>query len=304
MIPPDPESPAATTAPSASDSSDASPSGLGQRVITGVAVGAFALFGIFYFPDPVAFVIWLAVFLVAATEFVAIVRHWAPSAPLRGMLFWVPVAAVAGAVALGAESAGDGLSPEAVLAVGMALVAAAALTTLLGRSSVADGAACMGLLAFGIPYFALPPLALYRLHLVDDWLVLLVVAIVAFGDSGAYFVGRAFGRHKLAPVVSPKKTWEGAAGGLAAALLVTAAWSWWRLGEIRPELLALAALAAVAGQLGDLVESLVKRGAGVKDSGRLLPGHGGLYDRLDALLLAAPVFAVGLAFLGFDRFVP
>lgn len=301
MTPPDPDSSAATAADVAPD---ASPSGLGQRVVTGVVVGAFAVVGIFVFPDPAAFAGWLAAFLFATSEFVVIVRHWAPSAPLRGLLFWVPAAAIAGAFAFGTDGSGGAPSLEIVLALALGLVMAATLTTLLGRSSVADGAACIGLLAFGIPYFALPPLALYRLHLVDDWLVLLVVAIVAFGDSGAYFVGRAFGRHKLAPVVSPKKTWEGAAGGLAAALLVTAAWSWWRLGEVRPELVALAALAAVAGQLGDLVESLVKRGAGVKDSGRLLPGHGGFYDRLDALLLAAPVFAVGLAFLGFDRFVP
>ena len=98
-------------------------------------------------------------------------------------------------------------------------------------------------------------------------------------------------------MVSPKKTWEGSIGGLVGAILFgAAAGTWWFLPELGPVRGALAAaLASTAGQIGDLVESLWKRGAGVKDSGTFLPGHGGFYDRIDSLLFAAPVLA---AFVG------
>jgi len=93
-------------------------------------------------------------------------------------------------------------------------------------------------------------------------------------------------------VVSPKKSWEGAIAGFVVSMLSVAVWSWWRLERLDPALLAIGVVTTVASQIGDLVESMLKRGAGVKDSGDLLPGHGGLWDRLDALLFAAPVLAV------------
>ena len=111
-------------------------------------------------------------------------------------------------------------------------------------------------------------------------------------------MGSRFGRHKMAPVISPKKSWEGAAAGFAIALIAAAVWSVARHGALRPGILALAALTAVAAQIGDLVESMIKRGAGVKDSGRVLPGHGGVLDRMDALLFAAPVLLLGVWLLG------
>ena len=122
--------------------------------------------------------------------------------------------------------------------------------------------------------------------------VILVYVITWANDTFAYFAGHAFGRHKLFERISPKKTWEGFAGGAVGSLagaLVTRA----LLPDLGAALgvwptLAVAAGGAVLGPLGDLAESLVKRGAGVKDSGRLIPGHGGLLDRIDALLFVAP----------------
>ena len=124
-------------------------------------------------------------------------------------------------------------------------------------------------------------------------LAMTLLAVVWAADSGAWFCGRRFGRTRLAPRVSPGKTWEGAAGGLAAGTAVGAA-AWW-LVLPAPGLLLASVLAAGASVVGDLYESVCKRRAGVKDSGRLLPGHGGLLDRIDGLTAAAPVYAIATA---------
>lgn len=123
--------------------------------------------------------------------------------------------------------------------------------------------------------------------------VLFVLLVVWASDIGAYLVGRAVGGPRLAPAISPGKTWSGAVGGLLAAALAGAAMG---AGGAWGLAVAAALLLALAAQSGDLLESAIKRGFGVKDSGRLIPGHGGLFDRLDGLLAAAPV-AAGLAML-------
>ena len=119
------------------------------------------------------------------------------------------------------------------------------------------------------------------------------LGIVWAADAAAYFAGRAWGRHKLAPALSPGKTWEGAAGALAAAAATGALASLWSPVGI-PVLVPLAAGAAVFSIVGDLAESRLKRLAGAKDSGSLIPGHGGILDRVDSITAAAPVFALGL----------
>jgi phosphatidate cytidylyltransferase len=115
--------------------------------------------------------------------------------------------------------------------------------------------------------------------------------LVLFGsDTAAYYTGRAAGRHKLAPKVSPGKTWEGAAGGMAASLLFAALAHYWFFEELQLRAaLPLAAAMNVLGVVGDLTESALKRGAGAKDAANILPGHGGLLDRLDSLLFNAPL---------------
>ncbi|PKN53858.1 MAG: phosphatidate cytidylyltransferase [Deltaproteobacteria bacterium HGW-Deltaproteobacteria-14] len=126
----------------------------------------------------------------------------------------------------------------------------------------------------------------------ERMVIILLLAVVWAGDTGAYFVGRAIGRHKLYPLVSPKKTIEGAVGGLAAsvgvAVLIAELWLP-QLGA--PHAVVIGLLGGTAAQLGDLAESLVKRACGVKDSGRLLPGHGGMLDRVDGVIFAFPVVA-------------
>ena len=119
-------------------------------------------------------------------------------------------------------------------------------------------------------------------------LVLFALVVVWAGDTLAYFVGKSIGRIKMAPTLSPGKTWEGAAGNIIGSLIVGYFFARWQSGDMVAWLVT-AALANIAGQVGDLVESAYKRGAGVKDSGAMLPGHGGMLDRIDSLIFAAPV---------------
>jgi len=119
-------------------------------------------------------------------------------------------------------------------------------------------------------------------------LLLFALVITWAADTTAYFVGRAMGQHPLAPHISPKKTWEGSIGSMVGSLIVAWAFGYWIRIPIG-HLVAMAVIGNVAGQMGDLLESAYKRSAGVKDSGGLLPGHGGVLDRIDALILCIPV---------------
>ena len=170
-----------------------------------------------------------------------------------------------------------------------------------GGPRVAAAGVRWGWLAIGL--LVLPPLALAIAMLAEraDWVgrafLLYAIGIVWVADIGAYFAGRAWGRHKLAPRVSAGKTREGVVGGVAAVVLYAIAglgvfgvpydaWLAWMVVAVAAGLLSVA---------GDLLESVLKREAGVKDSGRILPGHGGLLDRVDSLIAAAPVLVVGFA---------
>jgi phosphatidate cytidylyltransferase len=142
---------------------------------------------------------------------------------------------------------------------------------------------------FGIVYVGLMLAYTLLLRFVPDGLIYVFFAMLVTwaNDSFAYFVGIRYGKHKLAPQISPKKSVEGALGGLAGGLLFAIAITLITAKPFWP-MLALGILTVAAGQFGDLVESIIKRNAGVKDSGSFLPGHGGALDRCDSILLAAP----------------
>ena len=155
--------------------------------------------------------------------------------------------------------------------------------------SVKDAAlALTGMMYIGL---TLGYLVAVRLLQQGEWLLFFLLLVTWAADTGAYYVGTLYGQRRLAPRISPKKTIEGLAGGLFAALLIAFAARWTFLSDMSNwDGLVLALLLTVAGLWGDLVESAIKRSVGVKDSGGLLPGHGGMLDRLDSLLFTAPTF--------------
>ncbi|UNU73534.1 phosphatidate cytidylyltransferase [Moraxella nasovis] len=148
--------------------------------------------------------------------------------------------------------------------------------------------------------------AMYSLWSMSPWWLMYVFLLVWCADSGAYFVGRKFGRRKLAPNVSPNKSVEGLIGGLVTAGVVVVGVSIWLgfSGTAFVAFLLLSVLTVMASVLGDLFESMLKRRAGIKDSGTILPGHGGVLDRIDSLLSATPVFALGVWVLVYANVLP
>jgi phosphatidate cytidylyltransferase len=166
-----------------------------------------------------------------------------------------------------------------------------AAITLATRRALVEGLPAAGISCSGLLLVAFPLSYAVRLHgfgLEGRWLLLFALVITWAGDTAAYFAGRSLGRHALAPHLSPKKTWEGSVLGLLGSLAASLAFVRW-LSAPLPYVLGMAVAGNVAGQVGDLLESAYKRSAGVKDSGGLLPGHGGVLDRIDALVLAIPV---------------
>ena len=145
--------------------------------------------------------------------------------------------------------------------------------------------------AAGILFIALPFSYIVRVNEIERvgrQLILFTLVLIWAGDMLAYFIGKSVGRLKMAPALSPKKTWEGAFANVVASALVAIAFARWMQIDTLT-LIGIAVAANIAGQAGDLIESAYKRGASVKDSGALLPGHGGMLDRIDSLILAASV---------------
>jgi phosphatidate cytidylyltransferase len=130
-----------------------------------------------------------------------------------------------------------------------------------------------------------------------QWLLLLAVVIIALADIGGFFAGKYFGKHKLAPIISPGKTWEGFAGGLVLEVILVGSLVWFMFGNVSVIGLWLLVISvALYSVLGDLFVSMIKRHSGVKDSGQLLPGHGGVLDRIDGVMAALPMFGLILPF--------
>ena len=157
---------------------------------------------------------------------------------------------------------------------------------------------CIGKAVLGPVYVALPLAVLaliYRRPYGKLWIFFLLTIIFA-NDTGAFYAGKLFGKHKLYEAISPKKTWEGTIGGLITGLILSCLFvKIMHLHQFDMSIIFLVLLISIAGQIGDLVESMLKRNHGVKDSGNILPGHGGILDRIDSLIFAAPILFVYLS---------
>lgn len=182
------------------------------------------------------------------------------------------------------------LAPGEYSAILLTVVAMLSLGLALRNSDMRQVLPQAAFVFLGVVYIFGPWRCAIALREMDPHLLFYAVVLNWVGDSAAYYGGRTFGKHRLAPVLSPKKTWEGTLCSVAASGIFGLLY----LGRFVPEIpvwqvIALSVLANVSGQIGDLAESSVKRGAGVKDSGSLLPGHGGWLDRLDSTLFSLPV---------------
>ena len=284
-----------------------------KRIATAVVLIPIVMLLVLRAPVPVLAAVAAAVALITVQEFLKLTESYGVQ-PLRlptyifvGLFFLLLTAS-----AIGETPQVSGLKFVLGLGFACAIAPFLFLTISMRRVQMSGAYPAAAASTFAFAYVALPMAMLVQLRLQwagAFWLLYLLLVVWA-GDIFAYFVGRSLGRHLMAPRISPKKTWEGAAASLAASLLVgsllfsharqiSSFLLSLRLIERRDGLfgenlelwpiILLTVVLNIAAQLGDLVESLIKRGAGVKDSGTILPGHGGMLDRIDALLFAAPV---------------
>lgn len=243
------------------------------RIVTAIALIAFAVYLIWLAPHSVFLAGALTMALLCYWEYSGLVAaHAIPRPGLWG--------ALAGCLII--------FRPGDLLPAFSALVVFALVFSLRHDDlhQILPGVACE---FFGALYTFIPWRFAVDLRNVSAHLLFFSLALNWVGDTAAYYAGRKFGRHRLAPVVSPKKSWEGATASVIGSVIFGVLY----LGKFEPAfpwwgVTLMATLANIAGQFGDLAESAIKRGAGVKDSGTLLPGHGGVLDRLDSSLFALP----------------
>lgn len=241
-----------------------------SRVLTALILVPFALFTIFRGADWFFFGVVAAMATLCYSEFIRLARGHGVEGPL-----WAGFAA--GMAVL--------FYPDA-----FRLVAVGVLAIGLSLRTLAQVVPFTAAVVLGVLYTFAAWRCAVDLRAVSPFWVMFALAINWAGDVAAYYVGRAIGKHKLAPLISPGKSWEGAAGSVLAAVLFGLVFQRYSgLSMPLPGIVGLSILANIAGQLGDLAESAMKRGAGLKDSGTLLPGHGGFLDRMDSSLFTLPV---------------
>ena len=260
------------------------------RVLSGAVLIAVAVFVVWFAPPVVFFAVAEILLLLAFIEYARLAA--ASGVPIPS----VAAGTVTVLTSIGVSSTewiGDRVALDAILMSGAVVLGALTLVAWRGdRDALARAsAAVFPALYLGLPIGAM--VALRALRGRETLFLLLLTIIVS--DSAQYYSGRAFGRRLLAPAVSPKKTVEGAVGGfLFGAALLTVVGGWWLPAMPIVLRALLGALVVALGIVGDLFESMLKRSAGVKDSSALIPGHGGVLDRIDALLFAAPIYYVVL----------
>lgn len=261
---------------------------LKQRIVTAIVAGAGLLLVLFVLPANAALAVIALLMLAAAWEWSGFLGQ----AALAGRVAYVGV--IAGLLALVTWRLSDAASVALILKIGLAWWFAALVWVFFYPTPISVPVRWLCGALVMVPAY----IALVSLYVHAPAILLFALGVVWVADMGAFFAGKKFGRVKLAPRISPGKTWEGVIGGLSAVVLLLLAA---RLAGLRmdvavviPFCLAVASLSIV----GDLTVSMFKRNAGVKDSGTLFPGHGGVLDRIDSVAAAAPLFALGLSWIG------
>jgi phosphatidate cytidylyltransferase len=262
-----------------------------RRILATIVFAPLFYLVVRYLPPAVFFVLVSAAALLTVGELFRLLapkEQWPISMGLGG----------AATLALLCDAQWPALIPDRLILLVTVLVAAGLpLVSPIGlRDAVMQSAlAVMGALYVGL---TLSCLLLTRALPDGEYLVFFVVLVTWAGDTGAYIVGKLMGRRPLAPIISPKKTIEGLFGGMILAVVVALGSRSWFLPSLHVrDAAVLGVLLTLAGLLGDLAESAIKRGANQKDSGSLIPGHGGMLDRLDSLLFTAPCFYYYVAFV-------
>ncbi len=270
---------------------------LRARVISGLSIGAALLAATLVLPGPGALAIVLGLGVLGLREFFALLgAARVPSFRALGLLAGAAMILAAWATATGVAIARVDLE---ILTLALCL-GAVFIRPIFVRGNACPPEAVGGTLT-GLFFVAFPLTFLVRIlmawgPMTGRWPLFFMIAVVKMSDTGAYLVGRAFGRRRLVPRISPAKTWEGLAGGLLTAVGVSVAVRFLAGGRVGPmvlgtgDALVLAGLLTLSGLLGDLSESVLKRAAGAKDSSTLIAGMGGLLDVLDSLLPSAPLF--------------
>jgi phosphatidate cytidylyltransferase len=257
------------------------------RLLSGAVLLAIAIAVVWFAPGPVFLAVAELVLVLGCIEYVRLARASGIDMPA--------VAVTVGAVVTSASVNSPFGAVERALIVSLIGLAVLTLARWRGKGDALANAAAA---VFPAVYLGLPigaMVSIQRLHGREQLFLLMLTVFVS--DTGQYYSGRSFGRTPLAPIVSPKKTVEGAAGGFVCGVLIMIVVGAWWLPALGVMFRALLGAAIVAlGIAGDLFESMLKRSAGVKDSSSLIPGHGGILDRIDALLFAAPVYYVVLRF--------
>ncbi len=257
------------------------------RVVTAVVALGALLVVLFVVPPAITQGVFAALILAGAWEWSGFLR------PEKAAVRLVYVGLIAALLAAGSVGLANEFAVGIVLKVALAWWLIALFWVFMFPTPIPKlaGWICGALVL--IPAY----LAIMSLYLLQPALLLFVLIIVWVADIGAYFTGKRFGKVKLAPKISPGKTWEGVFGGLLAVAvlaLVRAHWLEIEIAVLLPFCLAVAIISII----GDLTVSMFKRNAGVKDSGRLFPGHGGVLDRIDSVTAAAPLFALGISWVG------
>lgn len=263
---------------------------LKTRILTAIVLIAFFISALFYLPAIFWTALLLALTVVASREWCRLARFTTK----QTILYLISTTLLGGELLLILSEA-VAINPNSAsmiwIYVASCLFWVIAVPVLLRLSHQVQSVSLLMLMGWLV---LLPTcLALYQLRAIDPWLLLGFMGVIWVSDSAAYFVGRSFGKHKLAPEISPGKTWEGVAGALGAVFCYALIWGQMIESNILAIGLILLSLVLTGlGILGDLFESLMKRQAGVKDSGNILPGHGGILDRIDALTSTLPVAAL------------